>query len=88
MFLMLHCLRLGFLISNMTIFAKSIIAFYLRSTLYLSQVELQGPHWKIVYLSRKVAFWKLETRQGIKISSTYLESAANFTSDRCGFVIL
>ena len=29
-----------------------------------------------------------ETRQDIKISSTYLESAANFTSDRCGFVIL
>ena len=24
-----------------------------------------------------------ETRQDIKISSTYLESAANFTSDRC-----
>ena len=29
-----------------------------------------------------------ETKQDIKISSTYLESAANFTSDRCGFVIL
>ena len=29
-----------------------------------------------------------ETRQDIKISSTYLESAANFTSDRDGFVIL
>ena len=29
-----------------------------------------------------------ETRQDIKISSAYLESAANFTSDRCGFVIL
>ena len=27
-------------------------------------------------------------RQDIKISSTYLESAANFTSDKCGFVIL
>ena len=27
-------------------------------------------------------------RQDIKILSTYLESAANFTSDRCGFVIL
>ena len=26
-----------------------------------------------------------ETKQAIKISSTYLESAANFTSDRCGF---
>ena len=29
-----------------------------------------------------------ETRQDIIISSAYLESAANFTSDRCGFVIL
>ena len=29
-----------------------------------------------------------ETRQDIKISSTYLESAANVTSDRGGFVIL
>ena len=29
-----------------------------------------------------------ETRQDIKISSTYLESAANFISERCGFVIL
>ena len=29
-----------------------------------------------------------ETRQDIKISSTYLESAVNFTSDRCSFVIL
>ena len=29
-----------------------------------------------------------ETRQDIKISSTYLESAANFISDRCGCVIL
>ena len=29
-----------------------------------------------------------ETRQDIEILSTYLESAANFTSDRCGFVIL
>ena len=29
-----------------------------------------------------------ENGQDIKISSTYLESAANFTSDRCGFVIL
>ena len=29
-----------------------------------------------------------ETKQDIKISSAYLESAANFTSDRCGFVIL
>ena len=29
-----------------------------------------------------------KTRQDIKISSTYLESAANFTSDRCSFVIL
>ena len=29
-----------------------------------------------------------ETRQDIKISSTYLESAANFTSDRCGLEIL
>ena len=29
-----------------------------------------------------------ETRQDKKISSTYLESAANFTSDTCGFVIL
>ena len=29
-----------------------------------------------------------EMRQDIKISSAYLESAANFTSDRCGFVIL
>ena len=29
-----------------------------------------------------------ETRQDIKISSTYLESVANFTSDRGGFVIL
>ena len=29
-----------------------------------------------------------EMRQDIKILSTYLESAANFTSDRCGFVIL
>ena len=28
-----------------------------------------------------------KTRQDIKISSTYLESAANFTSDRCCFVI-
>ena len=28
-----------------------------------------------------------ETRQDIKISSTYLESAANFTSDRCCSVI-
>ena len=28
-----------------------------------------------------------ETRQDIKILSTYLEPAANFTSDRCGFVI-
>ena len=30
----------------------------------------------------------LETRQDINISSTSLESAANFTSYRCGFVIL
>ena len=29
-----------------------------------------------------------ETRQDIKISSTYLDSVANFTSDRCGCVIL
>ena len=29
-----------------------------------------------------------EMRQDIKISSTYLESAADFTSDRCGCVIL
>ena len=29
-----------------------------------------------------------KTRQDIEISSTYLESAANFTSGRCGFVIL
>ena len=29
-----------------------------------------------------------EMRQDIKISSTYLESAANFTSDRCAFIIL
>ena len=29
-----------------------------------------------------------ETRHDIKISSAYLESAANFTSERCGFVIL
>ena len=29
-----------------------------------------------------------EMRQNIKISSTYLESAANFTSDRCGYVII
>ena len=29
-----------------------------------------------------------KTRQDIKISSTYLGSAANFTSDKCGFVIL
>ena len=28
-----------------------------------------------------------EMRQDIKISSAYLESAANFTSDRCDFVI-
>ena len=28
-----------------------------------------------------------KTRQDIKISSTYLESAANFTSDKCNFVI-
>ena len=29
-----------------------------------------------------------ETRQDIKISSAYLESAANFTPDRCSLVIL
>ena len=29
-----------------------------------------------------------EMRQDINIPSTYLESAANFTADRCGFVIL
>ena len=29
-----------------------------------------------------------KTRQDIKISSAYFESLANFTSDRCGCVIL